>query len=76
MTSIEGKRGEPRPRPPSPVKRLLVKATILNVETYANIPVIFLKARMVYKHWYRKTKDKGVVIGEDQQYRPGGSANG
>ncbi len=38
MTSIEGKRGEPRPRPPFPaVKGLYQKPTILNnVETYAN----------------------------------------
>ena len=42
MTSIEGKRGEPRPRPPFPaVKGLWKKPTLLNnVETYANIPVI------------------------------------
>ncbi len=42
MTSIEGKRGEPRPRPPFPaVKGLFGKPTILNnVETYANIPLI------------------------------------
>ncbi len=42
MTSIEGKRGEPRPRPPFPaVKGLWEKPTILNnVETYANIPQI------------------------------------
>jgi NADP-reducing hydrogenase subunit HndC len=42
MTSIEGKRGEPRPRPPFPaVKGLFGKPTILNnVETYANIPAI------------------------------------
>ena len=45
MTSIEGHRGEPRPRPPFPaVKGLFQKPTILNnVETYANIPVIILK---------------------------------
>ncbi len=45
MTSIEGHRGEPRPRPPFPaVKGLWEKPTILNnVETYANIPVIILK---------------------------------
>ena len=43
MTSIEGARGEPRPRPPFPaVKGLFGKPTILNnVETYANIPWIF-----------------------------------
>jgi NADP-reducing hydrogenase subunit HndC len=42
MTSIEGFRGEPRPRPPFPAnKGLWQKPTILNnVETYANIPVI------------------------------------
>ena len=42
MTSIEGKRGEPRPRPPFPaVKGLWEKPTILNnVETYANIAQI------------------------------------
>ena len=45
MTSIEGHRGEPRPRPPFPaVKGLWQKPTILNnVETYANIPQIILK---------------------------------
>ncbi len=45
MTSIEGNRGEPRPRPPFPaVKGLFGKPTILNnVETYANIPQILLK---------------------------------
>lgn len=44
MTSIEGHRGEPRPRPPFPaVKGLFQKPTILNnVETYANIPQIIL----------------------------------
>ncbi len=42
MTSIEGNRGEPRPRPPYPaVKGLYGKPTILNnVETYANITQI------------------------------------
>ncbi len=42
MTSIEGNRGEPRPRPPFPaVKGLFGQPTILNnVETYANIPQI------------------------------------
>jgi len=44
MTSIEGNRGEPRPRPPYPaVKGLFGKPTLLNnVETYANIPQIIL----------------------------------
>ena len=42
MTSIEGNRGEPRPRPPFPAnKGLFAKPTILNnVETYANITAI------------------------------------
>ncbi len=45
LTSIEGNRGEPRPRPPFPaVKGLFGKPTIINnVETYANIPQIILK---------------------------------
>ena len=45
MTSIEGNRGEPRPRPPFPAEKgLYQKPTILNnVETYANIPQIILK---------------------------------
>ena len=44
MTSIEGHRGEPRPRPPFPaVKGLFQQPTILNnVETYANVPRIIL----------------------------------
>ncbi len=45
MRSIEGKRGEPTPRPPFPaVKGLFAKPTMLNnVETYANVPQIILK---------------------------------
>jgi NADP-reducing hydrogenase subunit HndC len=45
MTSIEGNRGEPRPRPPYPaVKGLFGQPTILNnVETYANVAQIILK---------------------------------
>jgi len=45
MTSIEGNRGEPHPRPPYPaVKGLFEKPTLLNnVETYANIAQIILK---------------------------------
>ena len=57
MTSIEGKRGEPRPRPPFPaVKGLFGKPTMLNnVETYANIPQIILNG----SKWYADigTKD-------------------
>jgi len=50
MTSIEGKRGTPRPRPPFPaIQGLWKKPTILNnVETLANIPQIILKGG----RWY------------------------
>ena len=45
MTSIEGHRGEPRPRPPFPaVKGLFGKPTILNnVETWANVNPIIMR---------------------------------
>ena len=45
LTSVEGNRGEPRPRPPFPaVKGLWGQPTIVNnVETWANIPQIILK---------------------------------
>ena len=51
MTSIEGHRGEPRPRPPFPaVKGLFQKPSVLNnVETYANIPQIILNG----VEWFR-----------------------
>ena len=63
MTSIEGKRGEPRPRPPFPaVKGLFGKPTILNnVETYANIPQIILKGA----DWFSSMgteKSKGTKV--------------
>ncbi len=63
MTSIEGKRGEPRPRPPFPaVKGLWQKPSILNnVETYANIPVIFNQGA----DWFAKIgteKSKGTKV--------------
>ena len=63
MTSIEGNRGEPRPRPPFPaVKGLFGKPTILNnVETYANIPRIILKGA----DWFSKIgteKSKGTKV--------------
>lgn len=50
MSSIEGNRGEPRPRPPFPaVKGLFGKPTnINNVESYANVPQIILKGA----DWY------------------------
>jgi NADH:ubiquinone oxidoreductase subunit F (NADH-binding)/(2Fe-2S) ferredoxin/Pyruvate/2-oxoacid:ferredoxin oxidoreductase delta subunit len=45
MASIEGKRGEPRPRPPFPaVKGLWNKpSNVNNVETYANVPQIIIR---------------------------------
>lgn len=51
MTSIEGKRGEPRPKPPrSAEKGLWKKPTVLNnVETYANIPQIIRKGANWFK---------------------------
>jgi NADP-reducing hydrogenase subunit HndC len=63
MTSIEGHRGEPRPRPPFPaVKGLWAKPTLLNnVETYANIPVIILNGA----EWFAgigTEKSKGTKV--------------
>lgn len=63
MTSIEGHRGEPRPRPPFPaVKGLFNKPTLLNnVETYANICQIILKGA----DWFRSIgteKSKGTKV--------------
>ena len=63
MNSIEGNRGEPRPRPPFPaVKGLFAKPTILNnVETYANIPVIINKG----PEWFSSIgteKSKGTKV--------------
>ena len=63
MTSIEGHRGEPRPRPPFPaVKGLFQKPTILNnVETYANVPQIILKGA----EWFSSMgteKSKGTKV--------------
>ncbi len=51
ITSIEGNRGEPRPRPPFPaVKGLFGKPTVLNnVETYANITQIILNGSDWFK---------------------------
>ena len=50
MTSIEGKRGTPRPRPPFPaVQGLWKKPTVLNnVETLASIPQIILEGGKWY----------------------------
>ena len=50
MSSIEGKRGEPRPRPPFPAVSGLWKSptNINNVETYGNVPQILLKGAAWY----------------------------
>lgn len=61
MGSIEGQRGEPRPRPPFPaVKGLFGKpSNINNVETYANIPQIIFRGA----DWYASMgteKSKGT----------------
>ena len=63
MTSIEGNRGEPRPRPPFPaVKGLFGKPTLLNnVETYANVAQIILKGA----DWFAQMgteKSKGTKV--------------
>lgn len=63
MTSIEGKRGEPRPRPPFPaLKGLFQKPSILNnVETYANITQIILNG----SEWFQSIgteKSKGTKV--------------
>ncbi|XQP55927.1 MAG: NADH-ubiquinone oxidoreductase-F iron-sulfur binding region domain-containing protein [Mycoplasmoidaceae bacterium] len=63
MTSVEGNRGEPRPRPPFPaVKGLFGKPTLLNnVETYANITRIILNGAS----WFNKIgteKSKGTKV--------------
>jgi NADH-quinone oxidoreductase subunit F len=50
IASIEGRRGEPRPRPPFPAQQgLWGRPTVLNnVETYANVPAILLRGA----EWY------------------------
>ncbi|GAP11143.1 NAD(P)-dependent iron-only hydrogenase diaphorase component flavoprotein [Bellilinea caldifistulae] len=61
IASIEGRRGEPRPRPPFPaVQGLWNKPTnVNNVETYANIPQIILKGAEWYAS-YGTEKSKGT----------------
>ena len=63
MTSIEGNRGEPRPRPPFPAEKgLYQKPTILNnVETYANVPQIILKGAKWYSAMGTETA-KGTKV--------------
>ncbi len=63
MTSIEGNRGEPRPRPPYPaVKGLFGKPTTENnVETFANIPQIILKGPEYFSSMGTE-KSKGTKV--------------
>ena len=63
MTSIEGNRGEPRPRPPYPaVKGLFAKPTTENnVETFANIPQIILHGAE-YFNCMGTEKSKGTKV--------------
>lgn len=63
IASIEGKRGEPRPRPPFPAQKgLWGKPTVLNnVETYANVPAIIANGA----EWYAAfgtEKSKGTKV--------------
>ncbi|MBR2540636.1 MAG: NADH-quinone oxidoreductase subunit NuoF [Mogibacterium sp.] len=63
MTSIEGNRGEPHPRPPFPaVKGLFESPTVLNnVETYANIPQIILNGAEWFSQYGTETS-KGTKV--------------
>ncbi len=63
MTSIEGNRGEPRPRPPYPAVKGLFESPTLenNVETFANVPQIILKGA----EWFASMgseKSKGTKV--------------
>ena len=81
LTSIEGNRGEPRPRPPFPAERASGASPPLlnNVETYANVPAILLNGG----EWYAALRHReeqghqGLRPGRrDQEHRPGRSARG
>ena len=63
LTSLEGNRGEPKPRPPYPAEKgLFGKPTILNnVETYANVAQIILNGA----NWFASMgteKSKGTKV--------------
>ena len=63
LNSVEGKRGEPRPRPPFPAEKGLwgVPTFVNNVETLSNIPMIFTQGA----DWYASIgteKSKGTKV--------------
>lgn len=63
MTSIEGNRGEPRPRPPYPARKGLFGMPTVenNVETFANVPPIILNG----PEWFSSMgteKSKGTKV--------------
>ncbi len=64
MTSIEGNRGEPHPRPPFPaVKGLFESPTVLNnVETYANVPQIILNGAEWFNQYGTETSKSTKVF--------------
>jgi len=63
MASIEGKRGEPRQKPPFPFEQgVFGKPTIINnVETFSNVPLIILKSAAWYAG-YGTEKSKGTKV--------------
>jgi bidirectional [NiFe] hydrogenase diaphorase subunit len=63
MSSVEGRRGQPRPRPPFPAESgLFGQPTLINnVETFANVPPIVLKGA----EWFAgigTEKSKGTKV--------------
>ncbi len=63
MSSIEGRRGEPKQKPPFPFQKgLFEKPSIINnVETFASIPVIMLKGGEWYSQ-FGTEKSKGTKV--------------
>jgi len=64
INSIEGRRGEPRPKPPFPATvGLWGKPTLINnVETFANIPIIILKGAEWFSQIGTSEKSKGTKV--------------
>ena len=80
LTSIEGNRGEPRPRPPFPAQRgLWGKPTLLNnVETYANVPADPAAGRRGVRaaRHPQESRHQGLCLGRhDQELRVGRGAD-